>query len=134
MLKTLGDHLRKRRLDLALLQRETAEKLGANDMTICNWETDRTAPQLPFIPRIVAFLGYNPHHTQPASLGKRVCACRRSLGLSQKELARRLGIDPSTLRGWESAKAKPSAAHINRLTAWLMEERFDLTGLRDSQE
>jgi len=57
-LHTLGDHIRKRRLDLGLLQREVAEKLQVNQMTVCNWETNRTSPQLRFIPRIVAFLGY----------------------------------------------------------------------------
>jgi transcriptional regulator with XRE-family HTH domain len=58
-LKTLGDHLRKRRLDLGLLQREVAQKLQVNQMTICNWEINRTSPQLRFIPRIITFLGYN---------------------------------------------------------------------------
>jgi DNA-binding XRE family transcriptional regulator len=62
-LRTLGDHLRKRRLDLGLLQCDVAEKLQVNPMTVCNWETNRTSPQLRFMPRIIAFLGYNPHDT-----------------------------------------------------------------------
>jgi hypothetical protein len=43
-LSTLGDHLRKRRLDLGLLQREVADKLGVDEMTTCNWEINRTSP------------------------------------------------------------------------------------------
>jgi hypothetical protein len=35
-LKTLGDHLRKKRLDLKLLQREAAERLGVNETTTYN--------------------------------------------------------------------------------------------------
>jgi len=34
-------------------------------------------------------------------------AARRTLGLSQKAMAKRLGIDPGTLQAWESGKAMP---------------------------
>jgi len=34
ILKTLGDHLRKRRLDLNLLQKEVAEIIGVDETTI----------------------------------------------------------------------------------------------------
>jgi transcriptional regulator with XRE-family HTH domain len=118
-LKTLGDHLRKRRLDLGLLQRDVAEKLQVNQMTVCNWETNRTSPQLRFIPSIVAFLGYSPDYTQSDSLGKRILARRRLLGLSQKELAHHLGIDQSTLRRWERDRSRPSKKLLRRLDAFL---------------
>jgi len=107
-LKTLGDHLRKRRLDLGLLQRDVAERLEVNQMTICNWETNRTSPQLRFIPRIIAFLGYDPCDTPPQALGKRILATRRRLGLSQKRLAGLLDVDPGTLSCWEGGKSSPS--------------------------
>ncbi|HUT16318.1 MAG TPA: helix-turn-helix transcriptional regulator, partial [Anaerolineae bacterium] len=73
-MKTLGDHLRKRRLDLGLLQRDVAGKLQVSRMTVCNWETGRTSPLLRFIPSFVAFLGYSPYHPQSDSLGKRILA------------------------------------------------------------
>ena len=53
-LKALGDHLRKRRLDLGLLQRDVAEQLQVNQMTVCNWETNCTFPQLLMIPPLIA--------------------------------------------------------------------------------
>ena len=74
LLTTLGDHLRKRRLDLGLLQKDLAEKLRVDEMTICNWETNRTSPQLHLIPKVIAFLGYDPHDTQLSSLGERIVA------------------------------------------------------------
>jgi uncharacterized protein YegP (UPF0339 family) len=40
-----------RRLDLGLLQREVAERLGADPCTITNWELKRTKPALRFLPR-----------------------------------------------------------------------------------
>jgi DNA-binding transcriptional regulator YiaG len=46
-LKTLGDHLRKRRLDLRLLQRQAAQKLGVDKASVHNWET--TGPRRRFL-------------------------------------------------------------------------------------
>lgn len=57
-LKTLGDHLRRRRLDLQLLQREVAEQIGVSKDTFRFWECNTTHP----LPRqwegIEMFLGY----------------------------------------------------------------------------
>jgi transcriptional regulator with XRE-family HTH domain len=123
--RTLGDHLRKRRLDLELLQRETAEKLGVDGMTICNWETNRTFPQLRFIPNIIAFLGYDPYNIPPEALGGRIIATRRRLGLSQKRLAGLLDIDPGTLTRWERGKSSPSKRLLGRLDAFLTSHLSD---------
>ena len=111
-LRALGDHLRKRQLDLGLLQRKVAEKLGVDKMTACNWETNRTSPQLRCIPRIIAFLGSVPDHTQVESLGQQIVAPRRRLGLSQRKLARRLGVDPTTLSSWERETTAIEATHV----------------------
>jgi DNA-binding XRE family transcriptional regulator len=48
--KTLGDHLRKRRLELGLLQREVAERLGVDETTVYNWERNRTNPSRQLVP------------------------------------------------------------------------------------
>jgi DNA-binding XRE family transcriptional regulator len=42
--QTLGQHLKRRRRELGLLQRETAEKLGVSTDTVVNWEKDKTKP------------------------------------------------------------------------------------------
>ena len=42
--KTLGDKIRKHRLENGLKQVELAKKLGVNEMTIVNWELGRTVP------------------------------------------------------------------------------------------
>ncbi|MBI3783979.1 MAG: helix-turn-helix domain-containing protein, partial [Deltaproteobacteria bacterium] len=58
--RTLGDHLRKRRLDLGLLQREVAEHLGVDSDSICHWETGYGEPKVHLVPRIIDFVGYIP--------------------------------------------------------------------------
>lgn len=118
-LKSLGDHLRKRRLDLGLLQREVAERLSVHKMTIANWETNRKSPHLRFLPKIVEFLDYVPEYTTPRTLRERILATRRLLGLTQKELARRLGVDPSTLGRWERGEGRPSTSPSDRLSIFL---------------
>jgi transcriptional regulator with XRE-family HTH domain len=117
-LKTLGDHLRKRRPDLALTQKDVAERLGADETSVWNWENRRSSPALRFLPRIIEFLGYQPDHTRPQNLGQRIVAFRRLRRLAQKELARRLGVDPRTVASWESGEHRPSrhlASIIGRL-------------------
>jgi len=106
ILKTLGDHLRKRRLDLGLLQKQVAEQIGGNALTICNWEGNKSSPFIRYIPKIIRFLGYNPF---PAggTLPERLTTARKVLGLSQKELAKSLRVDPTTVRGWEAGRHKP---------------------------
>lgn len=49
-----------RRLELNLLQREVAQRLGVKTDTILNWEHNRTTPTLRYLPRVIAFLGYDP--------------------------------------------------------------------------
>jgi len=109
---TLGDHIRRRRLELGLEQRELARQLGADDMTVCNWEKGRTFPSIRFLPRIVRFLGYVPFRLDSLSVGERLRLTRMLRGLSQRELARRLSVDPSTVRRWEAGKRVPARHYM----------------------
>jgi len=109
----LGDHLRKRRLDLGLFQREVASMLGVSLFTILQWESNKTAPGVHYIPKITDFLGYCPY-TPARSFGEKLAAWRRySLGLSQREMAKRLGVDASTLARWEKDEKRPSRKFLD---------------------
>lgn len=116
-LKTLGDHLRKKRLDLKLLQKEVAQKIGVEESTIWNWENNYSSPSLYFVPKIIKFLGYMPDCTKGGTLGEKIVASRKILGLTQKELARLLGVDPSTLRKWERNKSQPHKRLLIKIKA-----------------
>lgn len=101
---TLGDHLRKVRLDWGLLQREVAHILGVDETSVHNWEAGRRAPDLPAVPKIIQFLGYTPWGGKSRMPGERLRAYRWTRGMTQEEMARRLGVDPGTLAGWERGK------------------------------
>lgn len=60
-IETIGDRVRKRRLDLGLLQKEVADQLGVDLNTVHNWECNKTTPQLGFLPRVIRVIGYDPH-------------------------------------------------------------------------
>lgn len=102
-LETIGDHLRKRRLDLGLLQREVALLLGSTECSVYLWETNRTSPTFPFLPKIIEFLGYCP--VDPSDTpGRRLLWARLCNGLSQSRMAKAIGVDPNTL--WRLEKGK----------------------------
>ena len=105
-LQTIGDHIRKKRLDLKLLQQDVADRLGVTESTLLNWEHNRSTPTLRYLPQVITFLEYDPFDTSPANLGDRLFKYRQNKGLSQKELAKQIGIDPSTLSRLESDQGK----------------------------
>jgi transcriptional regulator with XRE-family HTH domain len=111
-ISTLGDHIRTRRLDLKLLQRQVADQIGVHPLTITNWESNESSPETHFIPAVIEFLGYDPL-PPPSSLPERLASRRRVLGLSQREMAERMGVDPDTLRGWEAGRHQPTGKSLD---------------------
>ena len=118
--KTVGDHIRKKRFSLKLLQRQVAETLGVDKACIYNWESNRSKPAVRHMPAIARFLGYDPL-PEPESWAERLIHFRTSLGLKQRDFADRLGVDPCTLARWERGEREPTgsfeASVIRVLTA-----------------
>jgi transcriptional regulator with XRE-family HTH domain len=106
-LQILGDHRRKRRLDLKLFQKDAAKAIGVDTLTICNWEKNRTNPRRYLLPKINHFLCYNPLRSHATSLGEKIKQCRIQKGLSFGRLAKELGVDPGTLSRREKGRSKP---------------------------
>jgi transcriptional regulator with XRE-family HTH domain len=119
ILNTLGDHIKKRRLELGLLQREVAEQIGVGTDTILNWEHNRTRPTLRYLPNVIAFLGYDPYQSIPKTLGEKVLQYRKCCGINQKELARQMGIDPTTLSWLEREKGRCFTSISEKVFAFL---------------
>jgi len=117
-LEIIGDHLRKRRLDLGLLQKDVAATIGVDTCTITNWEKGRSEPELRFIPKIVNFLGYEPGGLKPVTLGERIKWYRYMRGISQEELARQIGIDPTTLSRLERGRGTCFPSVITKVRAF----------------
>lgn len=121
--RSVGEHLRKRRLDLGLYQSQVAKQLGVDETTIVNWEKGRTHPADRYFPRIVAFLGYVPFDVPQDPLG-RLRYYKLVHGLSYEALGRELGMDASVVTGWLAGRHRPRAASLKRIEAFLCAKGF----------
>ncbi|MEI6575087.1 MAG: helix-turn-helix transcriptional regulator [Bacteroidota bacterium] len=57
--KTIGEHLRKKRLEEKLLQKDVAKMLGVTEDTVTNWENNRSIPMKKLRLEIINFIGYD---------------------------------------------------------------------------
>ncbi len=121
----MGGHLKKRRAESGLFQKDVAQQLAVNEWTYLLWEYDRTFPNIRMWPRVIGFLGYYPF-PKPQTLSDRLIAFRRLRGLSIKELARQLGVDEGTLAKWENGEREPAGNRMEIVDEFLW--RYGLLG------
>lgn len=105
--KTPGEHLKKRRYELGLRQKDAAVRLQISHATYISWEIDRAEPAIRHWPRIVAFLGYDAAPGEGETLANALRAKRRDLGLPRKRAAALLKIDERTLKRYEDGLWEP---------------------------
>jgi DNA-binding transcriptional regulator YiaG len=55
--RTLGERIKKWRLEQELFQRDLAKMIGVDEMTIVNWETGKTKPTKKNLERLKTILG-----------------------------------------------------------------------------
>jgi transcriptional regulator with XRE-family HTH domain len=104
--KTLGDAIRKRRIELEIRQRDVAEMIGCDTDSIANWEMNRTRPRITHMASVIQFLGGDPFPNL-GTLAERLVSHRTARGVTHKAFAAQLGIDPSTLAPWERGEREP---------------------------
>lgn len=115
--RTIGEHIRKRRVDLGLLQREVAGRIGVNKGSIYNWESG-TEPELRFMPKVIEFLGYVPFDQPIDTLGK-LAYYKRANGLSYEGLGTKVGIHHERLQAWLTGRTRPSRKSLRRIMMML---------------
>jgi transcriptional regulator with XRE-family HTH domain len=123
--QTLGEHLKKRRRLLGLLQREAAERMGIQRDTYINWEKDKTKPVASQFRPVVAFLGYDSTPA-PETLSERLKAKRRQLGVTIAQVARHLRWDPGTLTRYLNGTWQMPPARAAQLETFLSARATDL--------
>lgn len=119
--KTLGEHLRRRRLELGLLQREAPGTIGIVHSAYLNWELDRVDPEIRYWPALIHFLGYDPQ-PEPETIGEWIATQRRRAGLARGRLAQLVGWDTSTIGMYEADRVLLSLERRRVLEAFLSEE------------
>ena len=116
--KSLGDHLRNRRVVLRVSQKLAASDLGVSPFTLLNWEKGHTEPPIGRMPRILRWLAYNPF-PEPRALPERMLAARRATGWTIVEAAKRFGVDSATWGDWERTGRVPRKRYKRRLDSFL---------------
>jgi transcriptional regulator with XRE-family HTH domain len=123
ILSHVGDHIRRRRLDLGISQYEAADRLGVEKSTVHNWEVKGTPPSTRYIPAVVSFLAYNPWPSPCGTLPERLRATRILRGLSQRATAEAIGVDKHTVWGWEKGRRKICGPYVERVERFLLPSR-----------
>lgn len=100
---------------MRLTKRQIAGKINVSDLTVYLWEKNRVAPALAHIPKIIEFLGRDPFEIRAINLGDQIREYRRVHGLTQKKLAEQLGVDETTLAGWEKGEHRPNKTLLDHL-------------------
>lgn len=112
--KTLGEHIKRVRLERGLKQTEVATILKVNPWTLGNWENGYAEPVVERYPAIMAFLGYCPYQ-RGDTLAKRIHLHRIHRGLSHRQLACLIDVDPGSISRWEAGERKPMKRMIATL-------------------
>jgi transcriptional regulator with XRE-family HTH domain len=125
----LGEHLKKRRKEHGLLQREAAARMGIGIDTYANWENGRTKPVAAQFRPVVQFLGYDPT-PEAKTLAERLEAKRRVLGATHSQIAGYLGWDPGTLRRYLNGTWRMPRGRAAALEEFLAGDANGLSDIR----
>lgn len=120
---TIGDYLRKKRLDLGLLQKDVADRLNTSTECLRNWENNMFEPDIRSFPNVIDFIGYCPYDLALAASDKMII-WRSYNGLTQKEMAKLARIDPGTLSRIEKGKMESTKAKLYMARVKTLIRRF----------
>ncbi len=99
--KTLGDYLRRRRIELGLLQRDVAKIVGVSEDCITFWENNKTDPTAKHVAKIIHFIGELPP-ILPNTFAGKIKAYRYAHGLTHAQMGELVGVNASTIGAWEA--------------------------------
>lgn len=124
--RSIGEHIKKRRMDLKLLQREAADRMGISPTTLCYWESSGRRPEAHHLRAVHAFLGLDPYPA-PDSMMTRLAAFRNRNAMSAEDLARILGIKSTTLARWERGATSPTGHYFKAVKTLLAEHISEMS-------
>jgi transcriptional regulator with XRE-family HTH domain len=118
-LNTLGDHLRKVRLDRGMSQPQVAKLLKVTPDTVTGWELNRHQPPVRLAKGIIQFLGYIPFQEEALSIGRKLYFARLLTGKTQEQVSAKIGCDESNLRYIELGKRRPQKQTMAKIQSFI---------------
>ena len=114
-----GARLKALRKKAGLTQEELADVLGISYMTVRRWEAGKASPRVEDIPSIAQALGVPEADLLDTNasipFGANLKALRRKAGLTQSQLADKIGVSLLTLFRWEKDERQPRMSEIKAL-------------------
>jgi DNA-binding XRE family transcriptional regulator len=126
--KTVGEHLKARRLAVHRFQSDVAKELGAEKTSLQNWERGIYEPIPRFYPAIIRFLGYVPF-AHDGTFGGQTRWLRLCAGWTREEFAAVVPCRECTIWRWETNQPIDKRRWARGITA--MTVRLDALGLSD---
>ncbi|MES3017450.1 MAG: recombinase family protein [Bacteroidota bacterium] len=117
---TLGQKIRNRRLEKGMLQKEVAALIGVTEDCVTLWENGRSRPSVAHYPWIIEFLGHFPFEIDTSTLGGKMKRYRYLKGMTQKGLAKEVGVNESTVHYYENNPHTPLPRTLGKLQALLV--------------
>jgi transcriptional regulator with XRE-family HTH domain len=126
--QTLGERIRKARMDKGLYAKELAKLVGVDECTLINWEKDRNMPQYKDVRnlqdaldlKLPAVLIYRDYPVSPVTFSQKFKQKRLDLHLTQEEAAKKLKFEVTTIRRLECEKMKkPQKNTMGKLREFL---------------
>ena len=77
-------------------RKDVAGQIGVDKTSVFNWEANNSRPDLRLMPAVIRFLGYNPL-PEANTVAELLVRHRAALGMTQKDAASQIGVDPGTL-------------------------------------
>lgn len=111
---TVGQRIRRLRMDLGLRQSDLADRLGCTARSVSAWERDVVTPKACQWPTLRAILGEGIDPVA-VDLPAQLRAARLRLGLTQKQLANLVGLHERTIRNGEQGRFRPARKTMSRL-------------------
>jgi transcriptional regulator with XRE-family HTH domain len=99
-----------------------AEMLSVDPATVRGWERRGHRPWPGLHARLAGLLGLPTAADAGATSGGRLRAARLHAGLTQRELAKRVGVGQQAVSGWESGEETPTGRQGVRLSE-ILEQR-----------
>ena len=93
-------------------------RLGVVATSVANWLKGRSKPAIRHMPKVLAFLGYDPRPKLDGIAG-RLRLRREALGLSRGAAAERMKIDRGTLQRWERGEKEPAGKFLAKVSVFL---------------
>jgi transcriptional regulator with XRE-family HTH domain len=121
--QTIGEHLRRRRIELGLYQKDVAKRIGVTSSTIWNWEHEWSI-ELRYMPRVIEFLGYNPVPC-PEDLLERLTWFKLANGLTFEDLGTMMGRSSEQLADWLSGRRNPCRRNRKEIEKFLCVKGVD---------